>query len=34
VVINSSQMMIKQGFAGAGRFGQFNLSQLLRNCFT
>jgi enterobacterial common antigen flippase len=29
VVINSSQMMIKQGFAGAGRFGQFNLSQLL-----
>jgi O-antigen/teichoic acid export membrane protein len=29
VLVNSSQMMVKQGFAGAGRFGQFNLSQLL-----
>jgi len=29
VLVNSWQMMVKQGFAGSGRFGQFNLSQLL-----
>src|SRR3569833_3123135 len=29
VLVYSWQMVIKQGFAGSGRFGRFNLSQLL-----
>lgn len=29
VLVNSSQMVVKQAFAGIGRFTQFNLSQLL-----
>jgi enterobacterial common antigen flippase len=33
VLVNSTQMIVKQTFAGIGRFGQFNLSQLLPQLF-
>jgi antigen flippase len=33
VFVNSTQMVVKQGFAGTGQFGLFNLAQLLPQLF-